>query len=382
MKIGILTQPLFSNYGGILQNYALQKVLKDNGHETITLDWEVPQISMLHKLAIYVKVFLLNTIFGKKYRLPYWPTSSETETIESQTCKFIDDHIVRTKKITHKAGFLAAANNEKINAFVVGSDQVWRLDYNIHFLTSMFLDFTQEKDVKRIAYAASFGTDSWSYSDEMTDLCKSYASRFDLITVREDTGVKLCKEHLGVDATHVLDPTMLLNVSDYESLVTQDRVGKSDGNLFYYILDPSDEKCDFITKVAKITDYKPFTIMPKYQAENRTRRNIKNEIDKCVFPPVTLWLRAFMDAKMVICDSFHGCVFSIIFHKPFWIIGNKTRGNTRFDSLLKTFNLQNRLISVNSHVDFNEQINWNEVESIRLRKSNESIDLLLKVLCE
>jgi polysaccharide pyruvyl transferase WcaK-like protein len=70
----------------------------------------------------------------------------------------------------------------------------------------------------------------------------------------------------------------------------------------------------------------------------------KTLLAKCIYPPVTNWIRGFMDAEFVNTDSFHGTVFSINFNKPFISIGNKKRGMTRFDSLLKMFGLENRLI--------------------------------------
>ena len=89
---------------------------------------------------------------------------------------------------------------------------------------------------------------------------------------------------------------------------------------------------------------------------------------------MTSWLRAFMDAKMVIVDSFHGAVFSIIFNKPFWIIANPERGNARFSSLLKLFGLENRITDVfHLHeIDINQPIDWKSVNEIKYRKIIES----------
>ena len=124
----------------------------------------------------------------------------------------------------------------------------------------------------------------------------------------------------------------------------------------------------------------PFCVLPKKQAENRTKDDIKKHIEDCIYPPVTKWLRAFMDAEMIICDSFHGCVFSIIFNKPFWVIGNEKRGNARFDSLLKTFGLQERLISMADNIDIEMPIDWNKVNMILTEKRNFSKSLLINAL--
>ena len=103
------------------------------------------------------------------------------------------------------------------DAYVVGSDQVWRPNYN-PFMKAMFLGITEREDVKRIAYAASFGTSKWEFSPQMTSECAVLAKKFDMITVREKSGVDLCREYFGVEATWVLDPTMLLNREDYEKV--------------------------------------------------------------------------------------------------------------------------------------------------------------------
>ncbi|MCS3161253.1 polysaccharide pyruvyl transferase family protein [Bacteroides faecis] len=122
--------------------------------------------------------------------------------------------------------------------------------------------------------------------------------------------------------------------------------------------------------------------MPKCQAENRTRKDVKTRIEDCVFPGVTTWLRAFMDADMVIVDSFHGMVFSIIFNKPFWVIGNANRGMSRFTSLLKVFHLEDRLLDMEhlDGVDFSKPINWIGVNTILEEKRNECKTLLLNQL--
>ncbi len=85
-----------------------------------------------------------------------------------------------------------------------------------------------------------------------------------------------------------------------------------------------------------------------------------------------------MDAKMVLTDSFHGCVFSIIFNKPFWVIGNKERGNARFDSLLKLFNLEDRRIDLNkiNGIDITKEIDWEKVNTIKNEWQEKSLTFI------
>ena len=126
----------------------------------------------------------------------------------------------------------------------------------------------------------------------------------------------------------------------------------------------------------------PFQVLPKCQEETRTKKDVKRRIDDCVFPGVTTWLRAFMDAEMTIVDSFHGMVFSIIFNKPFWVIGNANRGMSRFTSLLKVFHLEDRLLDADKlqNVDINCPIDWSSVNFILQQKRSECINLLCSVL--
>lgn len=382
MKIGILTQPLHNNYGGLLQNYALQQVLKCMGHEVETIDHGEKKFSYIRKVLSVIKANILHFVFPTRYRKPrYTPNAKEIAIIRKNTDYFINKYISRTKVLHTSKEFDDIANAYKYDAYVVGSDQCWRPIYNGSFLSEMFLRFAENKEnVKRIAYAVSFGTSEWEFSPEQIRQCALLAKKFDLITVREASGVELCKKHLGVDATHVLDPTMLLNKEDYIKLVENENEPKSPGNLFYYILDPSSEKKALIEDIAAKKGLTPFTIMPKYQAENRTKEDVKKRIENCVFPSVTSWLRAFMDAEMVIVDSFHGAVFSIIFNKPFWVIENSHRGNARFESLLKMFGLEGRMITLKKNVDLNRYIDWKKVNEFRMKEKKRCMVLLKEIL--
>lgn len=378
MKIGILTQPLHNNYGGLLQNYALQQVLKGIGHEPVTIDWNAT--SSLREKLWRIKQNILFKLGFKGVKKPlYYPNRTDEVVISRNTDYFISKYISKTQTITSESEFSKVARGLNCGAFVVGSDQVWRPGYN-GFPKAMFLDFTDGMKVIRIAYAVSFGTSVWEFSAELTKDCARLAKKFDLITVREKSGLNLCREHFGVEATWVLDPTMLLNREDYEKVVVLEKESKSVGTLFYYILDPDDEKKSLIEKVADEMNMKPFTIMPKYQAENRTKEDVKKRIEDCVFPSVTSWLRAFMDAEMVVVDSFHGAVFSIIFNKPFWVIANAERGNARFESLLGLYGLEDRMISPGDKVDLAKEIDWTRVNAIREREKKRCIDLLRNAL--
>lgn len=380
MKIGILTQPLRNNYGGLLQNYALQTVLKRLGHEATTIDWD-GRFTLKERLW-RIRIQLMHLINkSSNIKLKYIPTKKEDLYISVNTNRFVEKYINHTLAAYTQSSLQRNALKLNAQAFVVGSDQVWRPGYN-SFQYAMFLDFTQDLNIRRIAYAASFGTSKWGFGKEETERIKQLVNKFDVVTVRERSGVDLCKKYMEIDSFHVLDPTMLLNRDDYEKLVFEENEPESKGTLFHYILDPNAEKTKFIEDVSKRKGLNPFTVMPKYQAENRTKESVKHHIDDCVFPSVTSWLRSFMDAKMVIVDSFHGAVFSIIFNKPFWVIGNKGRGNARFESLLSLFNLNNRFVDDpgSIDIDIDSSIDWDAVNAIRIKEIEKSLYLLNKGL--
>jgi len=376
MKIGIITQPLQNNYGGLLQNYALLHVIKNMGHEVETIDHSSNINTIwIRKVLSRTKGCLLHVLFPKRYEKPrYIPNEKEYEVIRKNTNYFINKYISRTKVLNSLREFDDIAKTGKYDAYVVGSDQCWRPKYNGAYLYEMFLRFAErQKDVKRIAYAASFGTTDWEFSPLMTELCANLIKKFDVITVRESSGVLLCKNNFGVDAAQVLDPTLLLDKEDYEKLVENENEPHSIGNLFYYILDPTEDKQSVIDRVSRKYGLIPFTTLPKCQEETRSKWDVKKRIDYCVFPSVTSWLRGFIDARMVIVDSFHGAVFSIIFNKPFWVLGNYKRGNTRFESLLGLFGLEDRMITVDDNVDWTKPIDWNNVNTIRERERRKSM---------
>ena len=370
MKIGIITQPLETNYGGLLQNYALQETLRRLGHDVTTLD-QPYLIASRYKILTGCLRTIIKWLLGRKANMPFYITNKEIETIAVHTDKFIQKYINHTTRLSSKKDFSKTVAENSIEALVVGSDQVWRPLYNPR-LTRSFFDFAESLDITRIAYAASFGVDNWEYNTKETKICSRLAKLFKAISVREMSGIKLCKKHLGVDATFVLDPTMLLDKEDYIKIVEKSRITKSEGDMFTYILDQTEEKKEFINKVATRLNLVPFSVMPQ-----KNKRYIKKDIEECICPPVEQWLRAFMDAKFVVCDSFHGAVFSIIFNKPFVIIGNEERGMSRFNSLVEMYSLKERLLNTSSDINIvNKAIGWEAVNNKRAEMRELSIKFI------
>ena len=355
MKVGIITQALLNNYGGILQNYALQQVLKGMGHDVITIDY-VSHFSFKKYIIYILKTFLLLLLNKRRKFLPFY----RKRNLFNQ--QFVSQYIRTTVSVKKYTAQIIKDYN--LDAIVVGSDQVWRPEYN-NDLYAMYLSFANDDDnLIRVAYAASFGIDQWTYTEKQTEKCKKLAKRFNAISVREKSGIKLCEENLEVKAIQVLDPTLLIDKEKYEELCKDVPVNNT-SFLAAYILDLNKEKEEFIYKIAKERNLP----IKMFRADTNASLSIQE------------WLAVFRDAKYVITDSYHGTLFSIIFRKDFLTIGNGERGLSRFNSILSTLHLSERLTNASSLHSYNiSNVDWRKVETLLLVENKKSYYFLDKSL--
>lgn len=371
MRIGIITLPLDFNYGGILQAFALEEVLRRQGHYVEHIEIERPMLLLPIKTRyiVYIKRFFQKYLLHKKVRVFQEAYLFKTyNQVTQHTSRFIDKYInrrtVRSFNVLKESDY---------DALIVGSDQVWRAAYTKGKRGyASFLDFAYNWKILRLAYACSFGTDVWEFTTEETKYLNELIRLFDLITVRETTGVELCKTYLHVDAKQVLDPTLLLGKDDYERLIFDTDTVQSPGNLMCYVLDETPDKTEFINLIAKKYSLTPFRSNSK--AENRWA-----PVEERIQPSVEQWLRGFWDSEYVITDSFHACVFSIIFDKPFICLGNKKRGMTRFYSLLKLFGQEFRL-SDDFKFDFDKvlakpSVNYTNLQNLSIETLKTSLNI-------
>lgn len=355
MRIGILTLPLHTNYGGILQAYALQTVLERMGHEVELLDLA----SWIHRSwwrkYIYIVKRLGKYATSKSVCLGF---QKEQEKRERAKRKFVDIFIQRYINSRKLQGYDEISPTD-YDAIVVGSDQIWRQKYMpMNSVEAPFLVFTHGWNIKRIAYAASFGSDEWEYTEKNTNVAKQAIIRFDAVSTREKSGISLCGNYLDCkNAVQVLDPTLLLDRNDYEYIIEDSKLTHNvHGKLMCYVLDYTKEKKQYISECAKKLGMSPFETNSKYEIKDAS-------LDEIVQPPVEQWLRSFRDSSFVITDSFHACVFSILFHKPFVVIGNKGRGLARFESLLSLFRLEDRMVTDFFDVSLcDKPIDWDNVD--------------------
>ena len=369
MRIGILTLPLHTNYGGILQAYALQTVLERMGHDVCLIEKKRQPLRLpLWKAPLSYGKRIIKNLTGNPFPIFYEQKMNREEPVVRQnTDKFINKYIKR--RIVDDFSDIKETD---FDAIVVGSDQIWRPKY-VQEIEHAFLDFTEGWNIKRIAYAASFGTDEWEYTSEQTEKCAKLLKQFDAVSVREDSGVSLCREHFHIEAEHVLDPTLLLRSGDYINLFEMAGMPKSKGTLLCYILDKTLEKMALVNKVADEKHFVPFRV-------NSLVENTKASLHERIQPPVEQWLRGFYDAEFVITDSFHACVFSIIFNKPFIVMGNTGRGLSRFSSLFSTFGLTDCLLTNSDSSQYFEDVNWNTVNTILHTEVEASLNVLYESL--
>ena len=368
MEILILTQPLHTNYGGLLQAYALQQILKGMGHDVVT-----DRLGVVRKLPLWNRAlrFLYHAVqfcILKNYR--YYPyrylfvsfdkESKAKRSISINTERFVNTHIDTIDLLTRSNESVIDAVRQ-FDAIVVGSDQVWRA--TMSDIPTYFLSFTKAINVKRIAYAASFGTDDLNeYSKMDMKIASESIKLFDAVSVREKSGVRLCRDYFKMDAVHVLDPTMLLSKDDYLKLIEEEDKPCSENILLTYVLDRTQEKNDIIQRVGEA--------LHLTSCENGAVKYFSNVVEsnvsECIYPSVSRWVAGFRDAQFVVTDSFHGTVFSIIFNKPFVAILNSKRGSSRFISLLSVLGLENRLISTTNDLleEHLKPIDYTEVNKI------------------
>ncbi|VXB50481.1 conserved hypothetical protein [Flavobacterium sp. 9AF] len=295
-----------NNYGAVLQTYALQQALEAIGYYAENIDL---------KPKTYWKSKIVEMILGKpfeKFRNKYLNISDRS--FFQVTNDF--------KEYTYK-----------YPALIVGSDQVWRPSY-CEFPKAYFLDFAQETQIK-VSYAASFGIDYWENNAEI-DSYKELISLFHAVSVREDSGVTLCRNIFNVEAMHVLDPTLLVDKRAYDALLIQKK--DTERKIVYYKLDQDQ---DFVESIAFLSEKLNVTSEDIYYEEKKILGKTYKK-----FKSVSNWISAIANAELVVTDSYHCVCFALIFEKNFvYYINKNNRGLTRIQSLLGLLNLEDKIVS-------------------------------------
>lgn len=337
-KIGILTfqYPENRNFGGILQSYAHMCLIKKFNEDVKLINY-------------YPFELKRNNSFKEKLII-----TLESRYFIEFAKKFLNltrriDNVDEAKKLNHE-----------ITTFIVGSDQVWRTKWLQEKVKHYFFDFV-DKNKKKIAYAASFGVDFWEGDKKLTEEIKTLIKRFDAISVREESGIDICKNTFEIDnVVCVLDPTLMISKEDYQSIL-DDWKDKSHLNKKYIAHMLLDDNEKLKSESQNIANYLTADI-------NYIKGKYKKILWKNYFAynKVSQWLTYLKDAELVITDSFHCTVFSLIFHKKFVVVANPKRGIARLETLLGKFGLKDRFFTniedvIKSGI-LDKEIDYNEVD--------------------
>ena len=326
MKIGILTYHACYNYGACLQAYALQQSIKRRYAECDIIDYQSKQLIDINhpfcKVPKHPKEIIKNIT-----RLPYY-----NQLLRRQ--KLFEDFINNMQMLSRRCSTDREVEQvcAEYDCIVGGSDQTWNLDPNIRYETPLYyMNFPKVQ--RRITYATSFG--SWVENFPLREKeLLPWIEQFDALSMREESGVRMLQSR-GMACEWVLDPTLLLEQTDYDKIAEKRIIDEPYVLLFSW--NGAEEAVEITKKVSDKLGCKAFYIVPPPRA---MFCGIQRKLD--VGPREFLSLVKY--AEFIVTNSFHGTVFSTIYKKPF-ISAIKGEVDPRRASLMKQLGLENHLIS-------------------------------------
>lgn len=356
MKIGILTFHRASNYGAVLQAYALTEVLRDMGADAEIVDYECPEVEMCHHPRNLFKRESLPSAL-----IHYYGKQKKYRNFEGFRQRNL--HLSRRYTRDNIADSCAA-----YDLFISGSDQVWSKKYS-GMDTTYLLDF--EKDhAKKYSYAASFGFTE--FPDGTQDVYAGLLKDFQAVSVREQSAVDLLRSRCGLEAFLSLDPTLLLDVSKWARLAKKPALDKK--YILIYRVQPPIHLIEYAKQLSAETGYEIVYLNSSYTDHK--------ELNHARFSTPEEFVGWFANAEYVLTNSFHGTAFSIIFQRNLVVeLQTKLSTNTRSRDLLAVCGLQHRILPDPFSGFKPEKIDWNSVAEKLGAEKARSI-AYLKQLCE
>lgn len=353
-KVGIVTW-YWGNYGSILQAYALQKTVEKFGYNCDVIKHHVTE-NKRKQIKYRVKhKGILNTI--KYYYVQGTSKLSAQKDKERNKRsitldKFVNEKLKLCEK-EYKNSDYKQCNGYDI--YISGSDQVWNPDHT--FLSDFYwLDFG-EPTSKRIAYAPSIGNPRLFDKDKA--IIKKYLEKFTAISAREARGADLLNGILGENKViTITDPTMLITANEWESVLPESKVNSP--YMFAYILRDTSDQRKFIMETAKSMGLK-LVVYPSLEKAGAESWGDVNVFDDDPFE----FLKRIQGAEIVITDSFHCSVFSLLFHKCFYVMkksGYESSQFLRLEHLLSSCGVMNRVIDINTRIT-NDMYDCEKVDS-------------------
>ena len=365
-KVGIVTLHRTTNYGSVLQAYALQETIKELGYDSEIIDYRPSRSSMLNMiigLKNKNKLLRRSIIVRTIVRLIMIPSYI----LRFKTFKRFVKHYLNLSQNYYKEENDLLNNPPFYNVYCTGSDQVWNSEWNGKIDKPLFLNFASNDSLK-IAYAASFGKeklDSWEKKET-----KELLSRYNYITVRELSGLKILNE-LGIRGGEcVLDPSLLFDKYKW-SKISSKKI-KNDNYILVYNLNRNKRIHEYAIELSKKTGFNIKYIT--YQLHDFYKKG-----KMYCNTSVENYLSLIENAQYVVTDSFHGVAFSINFNKNFMVIYPK-KFSSRLDSLLKITKLSNRIVTDTNMESLLNDIDYKEVNTIINNERKKSIDILKRML--
>lgn len=342
MKATILTFSKALNRGAMMQCYALQQVLQRKGYDVDFLDVRPHDKKLSIKGVLYVAMY-------------NWKISA--------FCK--QNGFCYTKKY---GSYDELVNNPpKTDLLVIGSDQIWNNEYTYMYFDPRIYFGGFLHGVKKLVYAASFGKDTW-YSTPYDDEIKKAAQELTAISVREESGINICKEVLNrQDAVCIVDPTLLLNKSDLQNLMGTKCKKVTRGHTYVYLL----HKDKQIEKIATDTiDYlgcPSFGYYPKPGLASLLG-----------ITSISEWLSNINEAEHIVTNSFHCMVMCILLRKDFYVIPTFPGREIRMTSLMMKLDINNRYFSSFTDIAKQPSIDYTQVEKKLYILREESLSFINK----
>lgn len=348
-NVCVITRHAVGNYGSILQTYATQKLFEKIGCRCKIIDYQRND----EKGKEVWRTLLKNS--------PKWDRSFATRMIYRLTQE--PNYLIQYKKFSsfrsqlidmteeYNCGSELRSNIPKADIFCVGSDQVWGPIGGDACDSTYYLDFVP-KGCKCISYSASIGREK--ITPEIEECIKQYLPRFSSVLVREQSAVDIIKKEGINNVELVLDPTLMLDRSDWEALCEKHSRNKK--YVLVYQLHDNGDFQKYAKSFAKKANMPLKRVCPSMQNLVRGGRPV-------LLPTPGKFVTLFRDAEYVITDSFHGTVFSIIFGKKVVCIPPSLTG-TRITGLLSLLGLEGRILKSYDDYSFLEKnIDYDKVRN-------------------
>ncbi|MDE7300360.1 MAG: polysaccharide pyruvyl transferase family protein [Lachnospiraceae bacterium] len=334
MKIGIMTINSAYNYGCVLQAWSLQRFLEKEGHEAAIINYRIPEIDNVYRLFQSRERFkntALNTCYNGarrlKFRLTQGPRIRKAQKFEH----FINEVMNTTKVYGSFRQLQEERAGEEYDVLVTGSDQVWNGTITKGMKPAYFLAF-DTSGKKKLAYAASIGKTELMNAER--DFFRRHLREYSSIGVREQSAKQLLSPLTDRPVTVVLDPTLLLSREDFDGLKQPSRYRKP--YIFVHVIGKDARLIKIVAQVSEQTG------LPVVQ--NRMKKQFTNELGRFADAGPEEFLGLVEGAELVITNSFHATVFSIVYERNFITIPHR-RYPERMENLLCEAGLENHLIA-------------------------------------